>query len=181
MTEPARRRKRRRARDKKEETMITETTDDIFACRKPSVILNQVNCLGYVSAGLMGRVVKRWPALFREYHELCGWFKGYKPQHGLLGMMQALKVPGTRMILCNAFSQKYYSDTKYEALPGKWEEVLRKIAKQVEANFKATGVMHEIHCPAKIGPGLKPEETASLREAVERVFGRSEIPFIYHI
>lgn len=131
--------------------------------------------------GLMARVMKRWPALFREYHELCGWFKGYELQHRLLGTMQALKVPETQMILCNAFSQKYYSDTKYEALPDKWEEVLRKIIRQTRANFKATHVMYEIHCPAKIGVGMKPEEIDSLREVVERLFAGSEISFIYHI
>lgn len=131
--------------------------------------------------GLMNRIMKTYPALFDEYHKLCGWFKDYKLQDDMLGNIQGLKIPGTKNILCNAFSQKFYSDTKYEALPEMWEKCLRKVISQTKANFKATGTLYEIHCPAKIGIGMTPEEIDALKAVVDELFTTSEIAFVYHI
>ena len=160
--------------------MIDTTTDDILKCKNPSVVLQQVNCLGYGSIGLMNRIMKEYPSLFKEYHELCGWFKDFKLQEEMFGTIQALPFPDSKNILCNAFSQKFYSDTRYESLPEEWEIILRKIVSQTEANFQRTGIMYEIHCPAKIGVCMKPEEIEALRDLVEEYFAESKIPFIYH-
>ena len=161
--------------------MINESTEDILNPVYPSVILHQVNCLGFGSLGLMARIAKEYPALFNEYHKLCGWFKDYKLQDEMLGSIQGLKIPNSKNILCNAFSQKFYSDTKYEAMPDMWEKCLRKVISQIKANYKATGIMYEIHCPDKIGIGMKPEEIDSLKAVVNELFSDNDINFVYHI
>lgn len=86
-----------------------------------------MNCLGYGSVGLMNKIMKKYPKMFDEYHDLCGWHRDFKIQEELMGKIQGLKFPDSENILCNAFSQRFYSDTKYEALPEKWEICLRKI------------------------------------------------------
>lgn len=161
--------------------MIQETAKDIFSVEAPSVIIHQVNCLGYGSIGLMNQVMKKWPSVFKQYHDLCGWFKDYKIQEEMFGTIQALPIPGTKMILCNAFSQKFYSDTKYESLPDEWERIIRKVISQTHKNFKNTGVLHEFHCPNKIGIGMKPEEIDELKDIVKMYFENSDISWTYHI
>ena len=125
--------------------------------------------------------MKNYHSLFDEYHSLCGWFKDYNHQDELFGCFQALPIPGTKSILCNAFSQRFYSDTKYEIVPEAWEKVLRKVISQNKANYKKTGVLHEFHCPFKIGIGMKPFEIDALKEIVDLYFKDSEMKWIYHI
>lgn len=125
--------------------------------------------------------MKEYPSLFNEYHQLCGWFKDYKHQDEMMGTIQALKFPNSDNILCNAFSQRFFSDTKYEALPDKWEQILRKVIVQTRNNFKRTGILYEFHCPDKIGIGMKPEEIDALKDLVHTYFNDIEIKFIYHI
>ena len=45
----------------------------------------------------------------------------------MLGTIQALPFPNSRNILCNAFSQKFYTDTRYEADLDAWDMILRKV------------------------------------------------------
>lgn len=161
--------------------MILESTDDIFKVENPSVIIHQVNCLGYGSTGLMARVANLWPELFKEYHSLCGWFKDYKAQEEMFGTIQALPIPKTNMILCNAFSQKFFSDTRYAIVPDAWDMILRKVVLQTKANFKRTGILHEFHCPSKIGIGMKPEEIEELKDIVAEHFATSRIKWVYHV
>ena len=52
---------------------------------------------------------------------------------------------------------------------------------QIKSNYKSTGVLYEVHCPNKIGIGMKPEEISSLKEVVDDFFADSEIKFVYHI
>ena len=161
--------------------MINETFSDILNTQNPSIIINQVNALGYGAIGLMGKIRKSYPSMFNEYHKLCGWFKDYKKQEELFGTFQAIEFPNSKNILCNAFSQRFYTDTKYEAIPDKWEMILRKIISQIKSNFKNTGILYEIHCPNKIGVGMKPEEIDSLKEIVEEYFKDNVIIWTYHI
>lgn len=161
--------------------MIIETTQDIFKVDIPAVIVHQVNCLGYGSMGIMAKVAKIWPDLFKQYHELCGWFKDYDKQNEMMGSLQALPIPRTRLILCNAFSQKFYSDTKYQAIPEAWEKIIRKIISQTKKNYELTKVLYEFHCPAKIGIGMKSEEIDKLKEVVSHYFKDSPMKWVYHI
>lgn len=44
--------------------MILEDENDLFAAPEGSIILNQVNALGYGAVGIMAKVRKQWPAMF---------------------------------------------------------------------------------------------------------------------
>ena len=160
--------------------MISSTIEDILEVDAPAVVVHQVNCLGYGSMGLMARIMKKWPDVFKQYHELCGWFKDRKHQHEMLGYLQAIPLPKTKLILCNAFSQKFLSDTKYEAVPDAWNTIMHKVAAQVQQNFNKTGVLYEVHCPAKIGVGMAIDELEELKGIVADNFADSAIKWIYH-
>lgn len=161
--------------------MISDTAENILNVQAPSLILHQVNALGYGSMGLMNKVMKLYPSMFNEYHKLCKWFNDSKHQEELLGEIQSLPFPGSKNILCNAFSQRFFSDTRYQIDLDAWEKILRKVVTQIKSNYKSTGVLYEVHCPNKIGIGMKPEEIASLKEVVDDFFADSEIKFVYHI
>ena len=144
------------------------------------MILNQVNTLGYGSVGLMNRIMKLYPSMFDEYHELCGWFKDYKHQDELIGRFQAIPFPNSKHILCNAFSQRFFSDTKFEIIVDAWEKIIRKVISQIRKNYKKTGILYEIHCPFKIGVGMKADEIQLLKDVIDTYFTDSDIKFFYH-
>ena len=161
--------------------MIYESEDDILKVENPSVIIHQVNCLGYCSTGLMKRIADQYPSLFNEYHSLCGWFKDYKHQHEMLGTIQALPFPNSNNILCNAFSQKFFTDTRYEVDLDAWDLIMRKVIAQTNAKYKRDHVLYEFHCPMKIGVGMKQHEIDNLKDIVEEHFANNPIKWFYHI
>ena len=139
-----------------------------------------MNALGYGSIGLMNRIMKLYPSMFDEYHKLCGWFKDYKHQDELIGHMQAIKFPNSRNILCNAFSQRFFSDIKYEVDVIAWEKIIRMIVNQIKSNAKKTGILYEIHAPFKLGIGMKVDEIQLLKDVVDSYFNENDINFVYH-
>ena len=140
-----------------------------------------MNALGHGSLGISARIRKFYPNMFDEYHKLCGWFKDYKLQEEIIGMFQGLPFPDSSNILCNAFGQRFLSDTKYVIDFDAWEKICRKMISQIQANNKSTGILYEIHCPYKIGHGMKPEEVDRVKEIIEEYFADSDIKFVYHI
>lgn len=76
--------------------MITETYEDIFKLKKPSVIINQASALGHSAVGIMKHIRLNYPDVFKEFYNLCYWHKQeYKHQFELLGTIQALPLPNT--------------------------------------------------------------------------------------
>ena len=124
--------------------------------------------------------MKLYPSMFNEYHELCGWFKDYKHQDELIGKFQAIQFPNSKNILCNAFSQRFLSDTKFEIDVDAWERIIRKVILQIRANEKATKILYEIHCPFKIGIGMKADEIQQLKDVVDKYLNSDNIKFFYH-
>ena len=161
--------------------MIEETFKDILQMEKPSIVLHQVNALGYGSTGLMNRIRREHPDLFKQYHELCGWFKSpARFQDEIIGKFQAMYFPDSQNILCNAFSQRFYTETKYGIDLNAWKLILKKIVSQVNWYSKQNHVLYEVHAPGKIGIGMKSEEIQLLKDAVEELFSDSIIKFVYH-
>lgn len=59
--------------------------------------------------------------------------------------------------------------------------ILKKVKMQIDARLRSTGEVYEVHAPAKIGIGMKPEEVTALREIVEEEFEGSSTPlFVFH-
>ena len=162
--------------------MITEdTTNSILDIENPSIILHQVNTLGYGTSGLMNRIMKLYPSMFTEYHNLCGWFKDYKRQDEIFGTFQAIKFPNSKNILCNGFSQRFFTDTKYESIPEEWEKIVRKVISQIRQNQKESGILYEVHVPFKVGIGMKADEIDALKDILANYFTDSDIKLTYHI
>lgn len=162
--------------------MIQESVDDIFDTQNPSIILHQVNTLGFGSTGLMLKVRRTYPELFQKYHEFCGWFKDYKHQEEVIGSFYAYPIPNTYNILCNAFTQRFITDTKYEVDFDAWALVLKKIANQIHRYANANnGMLYEIHAPSKLGVGMKAEEIDAIKSIISEFFDESDITFTYHL
>ena len=92
----------------------------------------------------MQRILKDFPDLYREFKKHCSWFDTRDDQEKVIGTMMGQKLPDGR-ILCNVFTQRFVGKNAYQVDYDAWKAVLRKIVKQTKANFKATGVMYEIH------------------------------------
>lgn len=118
--------------------------------------------------------------MFNEYHKLCGWFKDYKYQDELIGHMQAIKFPDSKNILCNAFSQRFFSDVKYEIVTEAWEKIMKMVIHQINSHAKKTGILYEIHAPFKLGVGMKADEIQILKDIIEKLFSENNINFVYH-
>ena len=140
-----------------------------------------MNALGHGSMGLLGRLRKDYSDMFNQYHELCGWFNDDKHQEEILGMFQGIRFPGSKNILCNAFTQRFFSDTKYGIDIDSWEKIIRKVIAQIKAHEKETGVKYEIHCPYRIGYGMKSDEIDDVKNMIEEYFADSDIEFVYHL
>lgn len=84
----------------------------------------------------MKKIRLNYPSLFNTYLELCNWHKDPKIQYEILGTIQALPFPDSKNILCNAFTQKYLSNTKFCVDFDSWHVVCKKIIVQTQKNFK---------------------------------------------
>ena len=70
---------------------------------KPGIIIQQVNCMNKMGAGLAGSLMKRWPKIADEYHKYCDG----KRSEDLLGRAQSVKL-GPSFFVVNSFSQLGY-------------------------------------------------------------------------
>lgn len=70
---------------------------------KPGIIIQQVNCMDKMGAGLAGSLMKRWPKIADEYHKYCDG----KRSEDLLGRAQSVKL-GPSFFVVNSFSQLGY-------------------------------------------------------------------------
>lgn len=84
--------------------------------------------------------------------------------------------------MCNAFTQRFITDTKYEVDFDAWNLVLKKIANQIHRHANANnGLLYEIHAPSKLGVGMKPEEIDAIKDIISGFFNESDIIFTYHL
>lgn len=113
------------------------------------IIVQQVNCLGVMGAGLAKAIRCKWPKVFDEYSYLCGRLD----PKGLFGCVQFVDV-GRGLTVANSFSQlgfgdsrktgKVYTDTG--VLVGNIEYITCK----AEEDFGGA----RVYIPAGIGCGL---------------------------
>ena len=169
--------------------MVFETTSDILTgIPANSLVLVQTSALCYSSNGLLPRIARLYPDKFKELREFCGWFKDYKKQEEIIGTTFAMRfedkadtVNFGKIIVC-CFTLKWLTYSRSELRLDAWEKVSKKIAKQTDANFKATGKMYQIHIPAKIGDNLHEDEIKQVHEILDQTF-KKEYPNVdlwYH-
>lgn len=159
--------------------MIRVVEGSIFDNLPPySVILHQCNAKGWMGAGIAAKIAKKWPNVFKEYHEYCQWFKdGHEDE--IMGTFVGVKV-NPSLIVCNAIAQKTVSRhaqmTDYDA----WEKICKKIEAQTRRINQAQGVNWSIHAPERIGCGLGGGDPEKMKEIFEFYFGDSPVQLTFY-
>ena len=167
--------------------MTYETSKDILEeTPANSLILVQTSTLGYATSGVMQRIARSYPTMFKEFKEFCSWFKDFRHQDEVIGTTMALKFPPKdpnfgKIIAC-CFTLKWLTSSRAELELDAWEKVARKVASQTLANYKTSGTMYEIHIPAKIGSNLKDVEQEQVKEILNKTFTKDypEVNLWYH-
>lgn len=159
--------------------MIKEVETGLFnEIADNSILLHQANCFGYITPGIVQRLAKNYPEWFKEYHDICRWFKdGYENE--LLGSFYSKKV-SPNLIVCSAFAQlgttKYLQKTDYDA----WDKILRKIHHQMTYQNSTTGKKWTLHATNGIGHSKQYGSWEEMFDLFERYFKDSEVDLYIH-
>lgn len=76
------------------------------------VIVQQVNCMGVMGAGLALQIKRRYPHVFPAYKSMCSSYLDNGKLQELLGCVQAVRVKENQ-VLYNIFGQSVYGNHRY--------------------------------------------------------------------
>lgn len=110
---------------------------------KPGVIIQQVNCMNKMGAGLAAQLMRKWPKISDEYHKYC---EGKNP-NDLLGHMQSVKL-GPNFFVINSFTQKGYGRQGHYTYEDLLIKNIRKTAQSAQKHNWS------VFIPDHIGAGL---------------------------
>lgn len=144
------------------------------------VVLNLTNALGFASGYVNGGLARAFPEAFREYRELCGWHRGPKLQERLMGKFQGIAL-NEGMTLCNAFAQRYLTETRFENDLEAWKGILERVRRQVLAKQRETGRRTTVRVPYRMAAGMQRDEQALFREALEACFADADVEISYRV
>ena len=85
--------------------MRTVEGNILEAAKAPAVIVQQVNCLGVMGAGLAKQIATKWPVVKLHYTNLCRGFEAHSPE--LMGEVQFVEVSES-VYVANLFGQNGY-------------------------------------------------------------------------
>lgn len=74
---------------------------------KSGVVCHQVNCMGAIGAGVSGVIIKKWPAVGKEYMHICQYTQN--PEH-LFGHWYLVRVDD-KLSIYSIFSQFNYGNS----------------------------------------------------------------------
>ena len=111
------------------------------------VIVQQVNCMGAIGAGVSGAIIKKWPAVKKDYLAKCSEY----PRQELLGMITVTAVSRSLFVV-NLFSQYSYGNSAKTGLVYTDMDVLVHGLKTLVYLYGKTG--QQIYVPYGIGCGL---------------------------
>ncbi|MGG4439300.1 macro domain-containing protein [Brevibacillus fortis] len=98
---------------------------------KENIIVQQVNCMGVMGAGLAKQIRAKYPSVYTEYKQLCEQYADARED--LLGQVLLCQV-GEGKYMANLFAQLGYGKkgvyTKYDMLQKGLEEVLSLAKKE---------------------------------------------------
>ena len=131
---------------------------------KSGVLIQQVNCMGAMGAGVALAILKKWPRVREEYIMICS---GYAPEK-LFGLLYETELePG--LTLVNSFTQfNYGGDVKHTD-----EEKLI-------ANIKAAAETYperEVYIPKLIGCGLAGGDWPTVYEGIKDIDNLTIVEF----
>lgn len=136
---------------------------------KEDIIVQQVNCMGVMGAGLALAIKKKYPIVYDRYMSLCSIME---PEE-LLGRVQSIEIDNKTII--NMFSQLKYGrgskHTDYEAM--------KKCFYKIYLYAKLKGLTVAI--PYNIGCGLGGGSWPIVLNIIEKSFKDKSIVKIYKI
>lgn len=144
---------------------------------KRGILMHQVNCRGF-QGGLAKKIFDRWPQAFKEYHDLCGWYR--KDPEKLLGTMCNVWVVPKRLCVCNFFGQV---DVGGEIRRTDYDVYMRRlpdIERQVRTYNMTAEIPHEVHIPYMIGCGLANGDIDEMMSVFEKTFKNSSVTLNIH-
>jgi len=144
--------------------MISVVKRDILTMNC-DVIAHQVNCRGFMGAGLAKQIRDKYPTVYTRYKKYC-------PDASLLGKIQVLKT--NKVYIANLFAQVDIGTnschTNYNAL----EKCFRTLCKYMVQNN-----LHSVAIPYGIGCGLAGGDWKIVSKIIKDVFaGESLALFI---
>jgi O-acetyl-ADP-ribose deacetylase (regulator of RNase III) len=139
------------------------------------IIVQQVNCLGVMGAGLAKSIYQRYPEVLKEYRKFCA--KPKAQAYSLLGMVNYVDTYDDR-IVANVFGQvgirkgrddkKVYTDTN-ALLKG-----ISNVKRLAEENNFSVAI------PTYIGCGLANGDWNEIKNGIEEVFANSDVDVTFY-
>lgn len=147
--------------------MIKEQKGNILFAEE-QIIVQQVNCKGFMGKGLAEQIRQKYPTVYVEYKKRVELYLKKKKESLLLGTIQFVKVEEDKWI-CNIFSQHNigYNQryTKYEAL----KEGFMRLKEVAERRNKSIAI------PKYIGCGLGGGDWVEVYDIIVEVFKNHEV------
>lgn len=159
--------------------MITTINGSVFDnLTEQSVIVHQCNVNGQMGFGIASKIRIKYPEVFKNYHEYCGWFKnGYENE--LLGTW-ARKQINENLIICSAITLTTYAKNKQRINYDAWIKILSKLEIQTRMQNEKYKTDWTLHIPDKINENSNIEEYNLLHELFYNYFNESPVKVIFH-
>lgn len=141
-------------------TFVIEGTGDLLSCRE-NIIGHQVNCQGYMGAGLAVNIRSQYPRAFEEYELFC---KIYKNERTLMGKCQVVSVIPEEKWVANLFGQFNVGRGKKQTE----DDYLRMAL----GSLKDFAIKHQLSValPFELGSRLAGGNWIEIRKIIEEVF-----------
>ena len=153
--------------------VIIDPTPDLFSSGA-SALVNPVNCVGVMGAGLAKQFARRWPAMLNDYKKRCAQ---RLLQPGKLDLHERHRYPdGTPVMIVNAPTKNHWRDpSRIEWVEGALVELAWRLPiwHQVDKPLGADTSAPMIAMPA-LGCGLGGLTFDQVRPLVEQHLGQWE-------
>lgn len=158
--------------------MISIIEENIVKTDK-DIIVQQVNCRGFMGSGLARTLMQRYDNIKREYQKFrLKQLKRVKTDENLLGMVNYVDVYDGK-IIANVFGQvDIRKDRNDKTVYTKEDALLQGILAVKE---KAEHLNLSVAIPTYIGCGLAGGDWSNIKTAIEEIFKESQVDVeFYH-
>lgn len=137
-------------------------------------ICHQVNCLGYMNAGIARTIRNKWPNVYQSYMDCCNYHIPHGDEKYLLGSCQFIDVESNQTVI-NMFAQNGFGKdgrryTSYDAFWMCLGEIKKTVPKGSVIGF-----------PWKIGCGLGGANWQVISTMIAEALGEDYDVYIYQL